>query len=61
MSENTAISSPPTKTYTVDINDRTYNVVSYFEGTQTASKLLCDMAVSRILYEPPDSSNRYLQ
>ena len=43
--------APIVKTTTINIDGRDYKVNSHFEGTETASKLLCDMAVSRILYE----------
>ena len=36
----------------VHINDKSFKVISYFEGTETASKLIYDMAVKRVLNEP---------
>ena len=36
---------------TVHINGKDFKVISYFEGTETASKLLYDMAVNRVLNE----------
>ena len=44
---------PITKEYTVCIDDKDITIISIFEGTKTASKLLYDLAVSRILYEKP--------
>ena len=44
---------PITKEYTVCIDDKDITIISIFEGTETASKLLYDLAVSRILYEKP--------
>jgi len=37
----------------VRLDGKEYKVLSFFEGKETASKLLCDLAVSRILYESP--------
>jgi len=34
------------------IDDKEFKVISYFEGKETSSKLLYDMAVSRILNGP---------
>jgi hypothetical protein len=45
----------PKKESAVHINDKDFKVISYFEGTETASKLLYDMAVNRILNEPMPS------
>ena len=45
------IATPTTKTSMVHIDGKDYKVVSIFEGTETASKLLYDMAISRILNE----------
>ena len=42
-----------TKESVVYVGDKEYKVISIFEGNETASKLLCDMAVSRILNEKP--------
>ena len=44
---------PMEKTSTVQIDGKDFIVISIFEGTKTASQLLCDMAVSRIMYESP--------
>jgi hypothetical protein len=41
-----------TKEATMYIDDSKYKVISHFEGAETASKLLYDMAVNRILNEP---------
>ena len=41
-----------TKETTMFIDGCTFKVVTHFKGTETASKLLYDMAVSRILNEP---------
>jgi len=43
------------KESTVHINGKDFKVISYFEGTETASKLLYDMAVNRVLNEPAPS------
>ena len=59
MTENyiPASKSTPTEKITeVHIDDRDYTVISVFEGTETASKLLYDMAVSRVLNEPSQIS-----
>ena len=42
---------PTEKTSTVQVDGKDFTVISIFEGTKTASQLLCDMAVSRITYE----------
>ena len=44
---------PITKEYTVCIDDKEITIISIFDGTETASKLLYELAVSRILYEKP--------
>jgi hypothetical protein len=36
----------------VIVDGKEYKVINVFEGTQTASKLLYDMAVKRVLNEP---------
>ena len=56
MPENAAISLPMTKTSTVYIDDKMFNVISVFKGTESASRLIYDLAVKRILYEnnPPE-------
>lgn len=41
-----------TKESTIHIDGKDYTVISYFEGKETASKLIHDMAVSRVLNEP---------
>jgi len=51
MPNNNTSVAPIEKVSTVHIGDRDFKVISIFEGTETASKLLCDLAVSRILYE----------
>lgn len=38
-------------TYTVEIDKNVFHVTSKFQGTETASKIICDLAVKRILYE----------
>jgi len=45
--------APIEKTSTVQVDGKDFTVISIFEGTKTASQLLCDMAVSRIMYESP--------
>ena len=35
------------------INDKQFKVINHFEGKETASKLLYDMAVKRVLNESP--------
>ena len=40
-----------TNEYTVHIDDKDIKIISIFDGTETASKLLYDLAVNRILYE----------
>ena len=57
MPSNSISAEPVRKESTVHIGDKTFTVIGYFEGTETASKLLCDLAVSRILHEgkPPAS------
>jgi hypothetical protein len=50
----TALQKAPdtiTKESTAYIGDKEYKVISIFQGKHTASKLLHDMAVSRVLYE----------
>ncbi|MCL2071910.1 MAG: hypothetical protein FWH07_06740 [Oscillospiraceae bacterium] len=47
--QNNAVS----KEKVVYIDDKKFTVVSVFQGTQTASKLLYDMAVNTILNESP--------
>jgi hypothetical protein len=36
----------------VHIDGKDFKVISYFEGTETASKLIYDMATARVLNEP---------
>jgi len=48
-----ATGAPVIKQSTVEIDGKEFNIVSYFEGTESGSKALCDLAVSRILYEIP--------
>ena len=43
--------APIIKESTVCIDGKELQIVSYFEGKESGSKLLCDLAVSRILYE----------
>ena len=43
--------APVIKKSTVQIDGKEFNIVSYFEGAESGSKALCDLAVSRILYE----------
>jgi len=40
-----------TKEHTVHCDDKDIRIISIFEGAETASKLLYELAVSRILYE----------
>jgi hypothetical protein len=42
--------SPAQKETFVQIGGKNFTVISTFEGTKTASQLLCDMAVSRVLF-----------
>jgi len=46
-----------TKETSMLIDGSAYKVISHFEGKETASKLLYDMAVSRILNEPKSPAN----
>ena len=43
--------APVIKESTVCIDGKELKIISYFEGKESGSKLLCDLAVSRILYE----------
>ena len=43
--------APVIKKSTVQIDGKEFKIISYFEGTESGSKALCDLAVSRILYE----------
>ena len=45
--------TPIEKSSRVQIDGKDFTVISIFEGSKTASQLLCDMAVSRIMYESP--------
>lgn len=48
-----------TKETTVQLADRDFTVISIFEGTESASKIIYDLAVNRILYEKvPMDDNR---
>jgi len=38
------------KETTVYIDDREFKVVSIFNGTKTASELLCNLAVKKMMY-----------
>lgn len=38
-------------TYTIEIDKNIFHVVNKFQGTETASKIICDLAVKRILYD----------
>ena len=38
-------------TYTVEINNNIFHVISKFQGTETASKIIYDLAMKRILYD----------
>lgn len=38
-------------TYTIEIDKNVFHVVSKFQGTETASKIIYDLAVKRILYD----------
>lgn len=55
MKENTmSTENEETKndnTYTIKIDKNVFHVTSKFQGTETASKIICDLAVKRILYE----------
>lgn len=37
--------------YTVEIDKNIFHVTSKFQGTETAGKIIYDLAVKRILYE----------
>lgn len=37
-------------TYTIEIDKNVFHVISKFQGTETASKIIYDLAVKRILY-----------
>ena len=52
-----ANAEPVIKKSTVNIDGKEFNIVSYFEGGESGSKALCDLAVSRILYEIPACRN----
>lgn len=43
----------------VHIGGKDFKIISYFEGTETASKLLYDMAVTRVLNEPIIAANTH--
>lgn len=55
MKENTmSTENEETKndnTYTIEIDKNVFHVTGKFQGTETASKIICDLAVKRILYE----------
>lgn len=38
-------------TYTVEINKNIFHVINEFQGTETVSKIIYDLAVKRILYD----------
>lgn len=38
-------------TYMMEINNNIFHVISKFQGTETASKIIYDLAVKRILYD----------
>lgn len=38
-------------TYMIEINNNIFHVISKFQGTETASKIIYDLAVKRILYD----------
>jgi len=57
MSENNLSTGLIEKTSALHIGGKEFKVISIFEGTQSASKLLCDLAVNRILYERKSISN----
>lgn len=38
-------------TYTVEINNNIFHVISKFQGKETASKIIYNLAVKRILYD----------
>lgn len=44
-----------TDTYTTIIDNNTFHVISQFQGTETASQIIHDLAVKRILYDDPIS------
>lgn len=43
--------NPKEDTYTVVIDNNTFHVISQFQGTETASQIIYDLAVKRILYD----------
>lgn len=38
-------------TYTIEIDKNVFHVISKFQGTEKASKIIYDLAVKRILYD----------
>lgn len=42
-------------TYTIEIDKNVFHVISKFQGTETASKIICDLAIKRILYEETET------
>ncbi|MDR2753576.1 MAG: hypothetical protein LBB50_04620 [Oscillospiraceae bacterium] len=41
--------TPTKKTDTVQVEGKNFTVIRVFEGTKTASQLLCEMAVRRVV------------
>lgn len=52
MKENSMPTETKNKnTYMVEIDKNVFHVISKFQGTETASKIIYDLAVKRILYD----------
>ena len=58
MPTTKVIAQPVTKTNTIHIDEREFKVVSIYEGAETVSKLLYDLAAKRILREDEAQSRR---
>ena len=55
MKENTTIKekgeAKKDNKYTITIDKNIFHVISQFQGTETASQIIYDLAVKRILYD----------
>lgn len=51
MKKDTMPAEKKDNTYTVEIDKNVFHVISKFQGTETAGKIIYDLAVKRILYE----------
>lgn len=52
MKENSMPTETKNKnTYMVEIDKKVFHVISKFQGAETASKIIYDLAVKRILYD----------